>query len=78
MTNRSSPQRIASRGKEGKYSQYNRTKISFGLPAQICVAVMDKKCPCCGVGRDYGFDLLLEKETGEFEGARCEKCGWSA
>jgi len=49
-------------------------KISWGEPAKIVQAKMDRRCPHCGAGKSDGFDIGIE--NGKIFGARCE-CGFS-
>ena len=54
-------------------------KVTWGEPAMIVQAKMDKCCPRCGLDRFGGFEL--GREDGEVFGAYCPEsgggCGWS-
>jgi len=57
------------------------TTVTWGAPAMITQAKMDKCCPVCGKTRADGFDLGIDPETNEIFGARCGTenggCGFS-
>lgn len=54
-------------------------KITWGEPAMIVQAKLDKCCPRCGLDRFGGFELGVE--YGEIFGAYCPDdaagCGWT-
>ena len=54
---------------QAKKAALKNIKISWGKPAEICLAVMDKRCPWCSKRRSDGFQLYPE-------GAWCD-CGYS-
>jgi hypothetical protein len=49
-------------------------RISWGKPAQITEAIIDKHCPSCNKSQKQGFDIGIE--NGKIFGARCD-CGFS-
>lgn len=51
--------------------------ITWGEPAQICQAKMDKECPICENTRQSEMPFELITEENEITGAYCPKCGWS-
>jgi len=55
-------------------SEHINQTITWGEPAKICEASMDKHCPHCGISRAKGFDLGIA--GGKVFGARCD-CGFS-
>ncbi len=54
------------------------SKITWGEPAQITQAKLDKACPRCGAhsGDENDFRFDMNTENGIFI-AKCHNCGWS-
>ena len=54
-------------------------RMTWGKPAQIVQAKLDKMCPMCGampaMEQDFCFDMGYE--NGQLFGALCWNCGWS-
>lgn len=54
-------------------------RVTWGEPAEIVAACMDRACPRCGMTQANGFDMGID--DGYCWGARCPTeiggCGWS-
>ena len=53
----------------------DKMKLSWGEPALITQAKLDRRCPRCGLTRKNDFDILMI--NGDLIGARCPNCEWS-